>query len=173
MGKNPIADFAQINSELALFDPQLAIKPQVVALNKIDLPDVQARWPEIEKQLIKLGVKAPLAISAVSGQDVRRLLGRAAEELQALPATETSELPLYTPDVDPGEFHVQREGDGWRLSGPALERAAAMTYWEHEQSVRRFQRLLHQLGVDKAMRTQGVRDGDTVYIGEYELEWKD
>jgi GTP-binding protein len=173
MAEDPIADFTQINSELALFDPQLAAKPQVVALNKIDLPDVQARWPEIEKQLGKLGVNAPLAVSAVGGQDVRRLLGRAAEELRALPAPEVSELPLYTPDVDPGEFHVQREGDGWRLSGPALERAAAMTYWEHEQSVRRFQRLLRQLGVDKAMRTQGVRDGDTVYIGEYELEWKD
>jgi GTP-binding protein len=173
MAEDPVADFTQINSELALFDPELSEKPQVVALNKIDLPDVQARWTQIEQQLAKLGVPSPLAVSAVSGQDVRRLLGRAAEELRALPAPTQQELPVYRPETDPSEFHVGREGDGWRLSGPALERAAAMTYWEHEQSVRRFQRILRQLGVDKVMREKGVRDGDTVYIGEYELEWKD
>lgn len=173
MAEDPVADFTQINSELALFDTKLAEKPQVVALNKMDLPDVQARWPEIQKQLAKLGVQNPLAVSAVSGQDVRRLLGRAAEELRNLPTAVVEELPVYRPDTDPSEFHVQREGDGWRLSGAALERAAAMTYWEHEQSVRRFHRILRQLRVDTVMREKGVRDGDTVYIGEYELEWKD
>ena len=44
MAPDPLLDFAQINSELALFDPNLAAKPQIVVLNKIDLPDVQARW---------------------------------------------------------------------------------------------------------------------------------
>src|SRR5690606_28405096 len=114
-----------------------------------------------------LGVAEPLAVSAVSGQDTRRLLGRAAEALRALPVDESRELPLYRPETDPSEFHVEREGEGWRLSGAALERAAAMTYWEHDQSVRRFQRILRQLGVDVAMRQAGVDDGDTVYIGDY------
>ena len=40
LAEDPILDFAQINSELALFDPDLAIKPQIVAVNKMDLPDV-------------------------------------------------------------------------------------------------------------------------------------
>jgi GTP-binding protein len=173
LAEDPLADFTQINSELALFDPQLAAKPQVVAVNKIDLPDVQARWPELERGLHQLGVAEPLAVSAVSGQDTRRLLGRAADELRKLPAPEVRELPVYRPETDPSEFHVEREGDGWRLRGPALERAAAMTYWQHDQSVRRFTRILRQLGVDVAMRAKGVRDGDTVYIGEYELEWKE
>ena len=48
MAEDPLLDYSQINSELALFDPGLGNKPQVVALNKMDLPDVQARWPEIE-----------------------------------------------------------------------------------------------------------------------------
>jgi GTP-binding protein len=48
-----------------------------------------------------------------------------------------------------------------------------MTYWEHDQSVLRFQRILRQLGVDVAMRDKGVKPGDTVYIGEYELEWQE
>lgn len=173
MAEDPIADFGQINSELALFDPKLAEKPQIVALNKIDLPDVQARWPQIEKAIKKQGYVV-MAISAATGQDARRLLGRAAQELAKLPAQlPQEEIPIYRLETDPSEFHVEREGGGWRLTGPSLERAAAMTYWEHDQSVFRFQRILRQLGVDAVMRKKGVKDGDTVYIGEYELEWKE
>ncbi|MCW5875174.1 MAG: GTPase ObgE [Anaerolineales bacterium] len=173
MAEDPLADFTQINSELALFDTLLAAKPQVVAINKIDLPDVQARWPQLQAGLKKLGVTSPLAVSAVSGQDVRRLLGRAAEELRALPEPVPSELPVYRVETDPSEFQIAREGEGWRITGAALERAAAMTYWEHDESVSRFQRIMRQLQIDVALREKGVSDGDTVYIGEYELEWKD
>jgi GTP-binding protein len=41
LAENPISDYIQINSELALFDPNLANKPQIVALNKMDIPEVQ------------------------------------------------------------------------------------------------------------------------------------
>lgn len=173
LAEDPLADFAQINSELALFDPGLAAKPQIVALNKIDLPDVQARWPQIEKELKKQG-RSPITISAATGKDVRALLARASRELAALPKTvEVEALPVYKPETDPREFHVVREGADWRLSGVSIERSAAMTYWEHDQSVRRFQRMLQHLGVDVALREAGVKAGDTVKIGEYELEWQE
>lgn len=173
LAADPLADFTQINGELALFDPKLAKKTQIVVFNKIDLPEVQARWPAVEKALKKLGY-APLAISAATGQNVREVLGLAAKEVAKMPAEKFEEqLPIYRPESDPGEFLVEREGDGWRLRGTSLERAAAMTYWEHDQSVRRFQRMLHQLGVDEALRAKGVKDGDTVHIGDYELEWKE
>ena len=49
-----------------------------------------------------------------------------------------------------------------------------MTYWEEPQSIRQFQRILHTLGIDEALRKAGIHDGDTVFIGsEYELEWQD
>lgn len=172
MAEDPLGDFAQINTELNLFDPNLAQKPQIVALNKIDLPDVQARWPEIEAALKNQGY-TPMTISAATGQDVRRLLGRAAQELAALPVETKEAVPVYRPIEDPREFHVEPEKKGWRLRGTSLERVAAMTYWEEDQSVRRFQRILRQLGVDVALREKGVKPGDTVYIGDYELEWKE
>ena len=59
-------------------------------------------------------------------------------------------------------------------SNQPIERAAAMTYWELESSVRRFQRLMENLGVETALRKAGIQEGDTVFIGEdYELEWED
>lgn len=173
LAEDPLLDLAQINSELALFDPDLAEKPQIVALNKIDLPEVAAIWDKIETSLKERGYE-PMAVSALAGTNVRQLLYRTAQLLdQVPPASEIAAMPVYRVPSDPREFHVQREPKGWRVSGEAIERAAAMTYWEYDQSVRRFQRILQTLGIEDALRQAGVKTGDTVYIGEFELEWED
>jgi GTP-binding protein len=48
-----------------------------------------------------------------------------------------------------------------------------MTPWDQPGSVRRFQRLMDRLGVDKALNEAGAQEGDTIYIGEYELEYQE
>ena len=48
-----------------------------------------------------------------------------------------------------------------------------MTYWEQPGSVRRFQRLMTALGIEKALREAGIQEGETVIVGEWELEWQD
>jgi GTPase len=45
LSEDPLSDFSQINSEMALFDEKIAEKPQIVAFNKMDLPMVRERWP--------------------------------------------------------------------------------------------------------------------------------
>ncbi len=173
LAEDPLADYAQINSELALFDPDLGQKPQLVAFNKMDLPQVQARWPEIERQLKGHGCH-PMAISALAGTNVRTLLYQAAELLASVPPpVEEGPVPVYRYDVDPRDFEIEHTSKGWQVSGEAIERAAAMTYWEYDQSVRRFQRILNRLGVEEALRDAGVQSGDTVLIGVHELEWQD
>lgn len=174
LSENLLADFSQINSEMALFDPQLARKPQIVAVNKIDLPDVQERWPDLQAELQKRGVQA-MVISAATGANVRELLWKAARLLAETPVEErpVAALPVYRPEADPSVFTVERTADGWQVKGEAIQRAAAMTYWEHEDSLRRFQKLLERLGVEDALRKAGVQEGDTVFIGDYELEWQD
>jgi GTP-binding protein len=175
LSEDPIADYSQINSELSLFDPNLVKKPQIVALNKIDQPQVQERLSDIEKKFKKLKVEL-LPISALTRTDTRELLLKAYQKLQDAPPLEAAEapLPVYKPKEDPREFSVRREGaNEWRVSGTAIERAASMTYWQHDGSVRRFQKIMETLGVDEALRKAGVQEGDTVAIGEFELEWQD
>jgi GTP-binding protein len=48
-----------------------------------------------------------------------------------------------------------------------------MTYWEHRESIRRFQRLMENIGLEDALREAGIEEGDTVIIGDYTLEWQD
>ncbi len=173
LSEDPLLDYAQINSELALFDPDLAKKPQVVALNKMDLPDVQDRWADIERKLKKKKI-FPLPISAATGSNVRSLLYKAYELLQVTPTSPKEEtIPLYHAQNDPRMYEIQRTSSGWRISGASIERAAAMTYWDSDASIRRFQRILEALGIDEALRNAGIKEGENVSIGEYELEWVD
>jgi len=48
-----------------------------------------------------------------------------------------------------------------------------MTYWDYDEAIMRFQKTLEALGITKALEAEGVQPGDTVFIGEYELEWGD
>ena len=175
LGDDPLADFSQINSELALFDPNLAKKPQIVALNKIDQPEVQERLKDLQKKFKKQKVEF-MTISALARTNTHELLLKAAEKLAETPPLEDVEapLPVYRPQADEKQFEIHREGTNeWRISGAAIERAAKMTYWEHDGSLRRFQKLMEKLGVDAALRKAGVHEGDTVAIGDFELEWQE
>lgn len=173
MAEDPIAEFSQINAELSLFDEHISEKPQIVAFNKMDLPDVQAKWPEVKSKIEGLGYEI-IPISAATHENVDKVLWKAFNMLQSLPPVEVvEEIPVYKPGEDPRDFTLTREKDGWRVNGTAIERAAEMTYWEHESSLRHFQRLMEKLGVEDALRKAGIEEGETVYIGEYELEWQD
>ncbi len=172
LAQDPLADYTQINSELALFDPDLLKKPQLLVLNKIDLPEVKARLPQIEANFHSHGLDL-FPVSALARSGLQELLYAAARELEAIDPgrIESTELPVYRMDQDQ-DFDISREPDGsWRVSGEAIERAAEMTYWEYDESVRRFQGLLATLGIEAALRQAGIETGDTVHIGEYELEW--
>jgi GTP-binding protein len=175
LSPDPLADYSQINAELSLFDPNLSKKPQIVALNKIDQPEVQERLKELKSAFKKKKVELR-TISALARTDTRDLLLAAAQKLAETPPLEEFEapVPVYRPEADPNQFTISREDDAsWRISGAGIERAAAMTYWEHDGSVRRFQRLMEKLGVDEALRKAGIEEGDTVHVGDYELEWQE
>jgi GTP-binding protein len=174
MAEDPVADFSQVNGELALFDARLKGRPQVVAINKIDQPEVASRLPELEATFRQLGVR-PLRISALARTGVAELLRAATQAmLRAAPEPEGAEVPVYRPDEEATAFSIDHEADGaWRLHGRAIERAAEMTYWEYDEAVRRFHRILERLGVDDSLRRGGAQQGDTIRIGAYEFEWQD
>ena len=174
MAEDPLADLDQTNSEMALFDPGLGLKPQIIAVNKADQPEVQERWKELKKQLKKKKHEV-LLVSAMARTGTHELLLKAAELLAELPAAEIAApaLPVYRPVEDPREFKILKEPDGWRVQSRAIERAAEMTPWDQSGSVRRFQKLMERLGVDEALRQAGAQEGDTVLIGEYELEYQE
>jgi len=179
LSNDPLADFSQINTELALFDPGLKEKPQIVVMNKMDLPQVEKKWAGIKNKIQDKGYPDTFAISAATQRDIQPVLYRAAELLEQVPEQkkhlepESDDMPVYRLEKDPRQYKILKSPRGWHIKSESLERAAAMTYWEYHQSVRRFQRILEAMGVDDALRRAGVEEGDTVFIGDHELVWEE
>jgi GTP-binding protein len=175
MAADPLADYAQTIAELALFDPNLAKKPQVVAVNKADQPEVQERWAALKAKFKKQKV-TPMLVSAMARTGVRELLLEAAARLAETPKLEDADLPMpvYRPvEDDPRDFKIIHIEEGWRIESKAIERAAKMTPWDQSGSVRRFQKLMERLGVDEALRKAGAQVGDSVFIADVELEYEE
>ena len=170
---NPLKDFEAINAELALFSPKLATKPQVVVLNKMDLPQAQEMWPTVQAAMAERDLPV-LAISAVTGQGTRELLWAVLEVLQALPVETPPvvEAQVFRPAEEEDVVEVVQEGDHFRVRGRRVERAAAMTDWNNREAVARFQRILKAMGVFQTLQAAGVQPGDTVFVGSHELEWQ-
>ena len=70
-------------------------------------------------------------------------------------------------------FAIDTDADGvFRVRGARIERIAAQTNFDVEESAERFQRDLARLGIDAELRRAGVHAGDLVRIGSTELEWE-
>lgn len=172
-----LADYSQINTELALYDEGLIERPQIVVFNKIDVEGAEERYQIVKEALAKDGVEV-MAISAITQHNIRPLIQRVAQIMAELPAPDVlavdeEALPLYELEEDDLPFDVVRVEGGYRIIGKRIERAASMTQWDYEQAVMRFQDILETLGVTKALETAGIEVGDTVYIGDHELEWSE
>ncbi len=169
---DPLAAFDQINEELALFSPKLAGKPQIVALNKIDLPNAQAHWPAVKTRAQELALPV-YKISAVTKEGVQPLLAALFEHLDELPREQLfeEEVPVFTLDQADDYFEVHRLDDGWQVTGPRIRQIAYQTYWNNDEAIVRAYQILEKMGVHDALQDAGVEEGDTVFLDEVELEW--
>lgn len=170
--QEPLEDWAMINQELAMYDMALEKRPQLVVLNKMDLPDAIAWEPLIEEEITKAGY-AFCSISAATGAGMRPMLYKVKQMLDEAPdpiMRHGSEEIVIQPELDEG-FTIEREEDRWRVCGQKIERIAAMTYFEFDATLLRFQKILEVMGISQALEKAGVQVGDTVHIGDHELEW--
>lgn len=176
-GRDPLVDFETINNELRSYDPELATRPMLVALNKADLTEAQERIPALEKHIRGLGLPT-FRISAATGQGVPALLEAAETTLRdARERAEVIQKPqerkVYTLD-EAGEraFTVARiSDDAFVVKGVAIERLTKMTNFDQLDAVDRYQRVLDRSGISDELERQGVEPGDTVTIAGHDLTW--
>ena len=160
-GRDPLEDFRVINEELSIYSPQLAEKKQIVAANKIDLADA-AKLEALQKEIEAAGYEY-FPICALSGEGVRVLMERAWEILQEIPA-----LPENVPertivyDVPQDEFEITVEDGVYHVRGKRVEKLVAMTDFDDAFQLRRFERAWKFMNLDKLLKKQGIREGDTV-----------
>lgn len=171
-GRNPLDDYRQINEELRLYDERLAELTQVVVANKMDLPQANEGLAALRKEV---GEEHVFPVSAVTGAGLKEVIYRVAALLSELPEETplTESYALYTPpDEDEEAISISRDGHVFVIHGKRLDKLVAMTDFNNEDGVKRFQRLFRLWGHEEALNEAGARNGDTVRIRDLEFTFQ-
>ncbi len=173
--REPLQDFRDINHELAMYDERLAQLEQVVALNKMDLPQARENEPELRAALEAEGY-AVFAISAATGAGCEELVDHLRERLVAhgleveAESVAAEHMELEIPPLPWRELAARRiDAETVEVTGTRIENLAATIDMEADEAVAFFQEQLAEQGVLKALRRAGVEEGDTVIIGPVEF----
>jgi GTP-binding protein len=173
---DPVTAYQSVREELELYNPTLAAKPEVIALNKIDRPAARELVPELVKAFRSAAPdRLVVPVSAVTTQGVDQLVAALTETLAALPpepVQPAETMKVYRLRQDDDTWTVEREGEEYRVRGKRVERIVAMTDMTNPEAVELLQRQLGRMGILKALEEEGVGSGDTVHIGSAELEWE-
>ena len=172
--ESPVEDMIRVNNELSLFDSALAQKPQLVAVNKIDLPQVQARLTEIREEFSHTGISI-LCVSAATGQGVAKLMAETMKMLNRVAAEKEAgkQVPrkVFRPVPEVSRTSVRKEGDTFVVVVPGLERIVAGRGVTGAELRGLFKRQFARLGVSKTLEKAGIKPGDKVRCGTLEWEW--
>ncbi len=177
--RDPLDDFTTINAELAAFDADLARKPVLVALNKVDLAEARERLPGLRAALEREGYPV-FEISAATGEGVPALMNAVAATLREIAtrqqeAEKPQDRRRYTlAGIDERAWEVNRvSAHHFAVTGIGIERFTKMTNFAVDDAVERFQKVLETSGIEQELVHQGIAPGDVVHIGDHELVWGD
>ena len=171
--RDPLEDLKVINSELEKYNPKLAGRQQVIAANKMDIEGSQENLQRLRDELPEESEVFP--ISAVTGEGVEPLIYKVADLLDQIedvvPIIEGREK-ITTVEEGP-RFTIEMDQEVFVVKGKEIERHFAMTEFNNEDSVKRFQSIIKLMGIEEALREKGASEGDVVRISDLEFDLVD
>ena len=172
-GRDPLRDFHIINNELELYSPELAKKKQIVAANKTDLIEdpekLEKLRKDIELEKLRKDIEGEgylfFPVCTLTGEGLKPLLEAAWKILQEVPDV-TFENPekAIVYEVPKDEFLIEQKDGVFYVKGKRVEKLVSMTNFEDYLSMRRFERAWRFMGLDKLLKKEGIREGDTVNL---------
>ncbi len=175
-GRDPVEDYYKINKELKIYSEKIARRPQILVANKMDLPEAAENYERLKELAKKEGIEI-FPISAVTRQGTQELINRVAQVLDEYveePDTEEGVKVYDAQEEDPDKVTITRNDAGdFIVSSKSLNKLVAMTNFGNDEAVRRFQYIWRIKGIDKKLLERGIKEGNTVRIGEMEFEYRD
>jgi GTP-binding protein len=168
---NPRADYDTVRREIELYDPKLKDRPEIVAVNKIDIPAVRERLEELRAQFASIEVSA---ISGATGEGTRELLQQIQRTLQEASAAIGEPRLEAIPVIRPKErerLDVSEENGAFVVRGRQAEEAALKLGDGGYEALDELQERLRRMGLEKPLRRLGAKPGDKIRVGKVELEW--
>jgi GTP-binding protein len=163
--RDPVADLPSLRAELARYDEELAARPYFVVANKVDAHREAAA-------AVLAAHPGTLPISAVTGEGVDALVERLFDAVARARAERPAPEGYLRHVVRPEPIRVEREDGAWRVRGKHPERAVATTDLDNDEAVRRLQRRLIGMGVERALASAGAAAGDEVRIGDAAFDFE-
>ena len=171
---SPVEDMIRVNTELSLFDSALAQKPQLVVVNKIDLPQVRTRLAEIGGAFSNAGTKV-IFISAATGEGVSELMAETMKMQNQVTAEKEAgkKVPrkVFHPQPKVSGASVHKEGGIFVIVAPGLERIVSRTGVAGPEVRQQLKKQFNRRGVSQALEKAGIKAGDRVRCGTLEWEW--
>ena len=174
-GRNPVDDFYTINKELKQYSEKLANRKQIIIANKIDAMQDETLLKEVEQLAKKENLKL-FKISNITKQGVQNLIDYVSEELKKLPKEDLIEFEdkiVYTLEEDKNQWTIKLQDGVFIVTGKAVERLMGRVNIEDNESIYYLQKSLRNMGIEDKLKEMGVKEGDTVIIDNWELEWMD
>lgn len=172
-GRDPIEDFDKINKELVEYSERLGRRKQLVVANKMDLPEAHENFERLKEYVEAKGYEIFKA-SAATGEGLRELMFKAYDMLlQYVPEEDEEDLARFD-EIDPDSYEIVAGNDtDWEVRGKNIERLVAMTNFDNDEALYRFQLIWKRLGIDEALKENGCQEGETVRIRDMVFEYKD
>ncbi len=170
-GRDPIDDFIKINEELKRYSEKLASLPQIVALNKCDIVGAEKNITAFKR---KFGKKFNIyCISAVKGEGLEELVKALFEKLSTLPPVQrvpSDENFTYRKSGNLG-FEIYMDDGVYVVVGSLVDMLCRNVVLSDPDSMAYFQKIIRDKGVISALLDMGMKEGDTVSIGDVEFEY--
>ena len=174
-GRNPVDDYYKVNEELKKYSEKLSKRTQIIVANKIDSMQDSSLYEELEK-VAKEHKQKIFKISGATGEGVEELMNYVSKILKNLPKENLVEIKekekFYTLNDEP-DFIITREKGAFVVKGEKVDSIMRKVNIGDYESLFYLHKRLDEIGLNQALKKQGIKDGDIVKIGDYEMEWED
>ena len=176
-GRNPVEDYKTINEELQKYSKKLAKRTQIIVANKADAMTDDTNYKELEK-IANNNNQRIFKISATTGEGIEELMNYVSKTLKTLPKENLIDIDTNIKEKvykieDEEKFNVEKDGKTFVVKGEAVDKIIRRVNITDNESLYYLHKKLDEIGLDKALKKAGIKDGDTVKIGNYEMEWED
>ena len=176
--RNPVDDYKKINEELKRYSEKLAKRKQIIVANKSDLiQDDDRNFNELKK-IAKENNQPIFKISAVTGDGIEELMNYVSKTLKTLPKENLIDVTnehekVYKLDEKEESYTIKKEGKIFIVKGENVDRIIRKVNITDNESLYYLHKKLDEIGLNQELKKQGIKNGDTVKIGNYEMVWED
>ena len=177
-GRNPVDDYNKINDELKKYSEKLAKRKQIIVASKSDLiQDDDKNFNELKK-IAEKNSQPIFKISAVTGDGIEELMNYVSKTLKTLPKENLIEITnehekVYKLNDKEESYTITKEGKIFVVTGEKVDRILRKVNITDNESLYYLHKKLDEIGLNQELKKRGIKDGDTVKIGNYEMEWED